>query len=244
MTFIPLKNRVFCPARHISSPVTVRTEQKRIGPFYVKMIFKRALKTIRLCVRRDGEIVLSVPLSCPVKTAEEFVLKKSDWLKKHLEMRRNVPSHEIVPGATLPVAGQNLTFLHTESHRKRIISDGAVVNVCCRVASFEKTAEEFIKQRLLLYVRQCAAAFSALTHLYPTDISVAKLRSKWGECNTSTGTIRFALMLAFRPEECIDYVVLHEIAHLKYRRHDRNFYGFIARFMPDYKARVKALNMS
>lgn len=54
----------------------------------------------------------------------------------------------------------------------------------------------------------------------------------------------FALMLAFRPEECIDYVVLHEIAHLKYRRHDRNFYGFIARFMPDYKARVKALNMS
>lgn len=76
MTFIPLKNRVFCPARHISSPVTVRTEQKRIGPFYVKMIFKRALKTIRLCVRRDGAIVLSVPLSCPVKTAEEFVLKK------------------------------------------------------------------------------------------------------------------------------------------------------------------------
>ena len=139
MTFIPLKNSVFCPARHISSPVTVRTEQKRIGPFYVKIIFKRALKTIRLCVRRDGEIVLSVPLSCPVKTAEEFVLKKTDWLKKHLEMRRNVPSHEIVPGATLPVAGQKLTFLHTESHRKRIISDGAVVNVCCRAASFEKT---------------------------------------------------------------------------------------------------------
>mgnify|MGYP002795561996 CR=1 FL=1 len=125
MTFIPLKNSVFCPARHISSPVTVRTEQKRIGPFYVKIIFKRALKPIRL--------------SCPVKTAEEFVLKKSDWLKKHLEMRRNVPSHEIVPGATLPVAGQKLTFLHTESHRKRIISDGAVVNVCCRAASFEKT---------------------------------------------------------------------------------------------------------
>ena len=112
MTFIPLKNRVFCPARHISSPVTVRTEQKRIGPFYVKIIFKRALKTIRLCVRRDGEIVLSVPLSCPVKTAED---------KKYVLM--NAPREKVdaivslLPGmkspTVMPLAQEGWCSVHT-----------------------------------------------------------------------------------------------------------------------------------
>lgn len=102
MTFIPLKNRVFCPARHISSPVTVRTEQKRIGPFYVKIIFKRALKTIRLCVRRDGEIVLSVPLSCPVKTAEEFVLKKATGLKSTWKCAETSPRIKSFPEQRCP----------------------------------------------------------------------------------------------------------------------------------------------
>jgi hypothetical protein len=67
------------------------------------------------------------------------------------------------------------------------------------------------------------------------------MRSLWGSCNTRTRALNFNLKLIFQDVKCVDYVVLHELAHLKYPRHDYAFYGFVARFMPDYKEIKKRL---
>ena len=72
-----------------------------------------------------------------------------------------------------------------------------------------------------------------------SSFCVRKMRSKWGVCNTKTKELKFSLFLVFQPLDNIDYVVLHEIAHLYRAAHDKKFYAFIERFMPDYKSRMK-----
>ena len=85
--------------------------------------------------------------------------------------------------------------------------------------------------------------WNTLTGLDCSDITLKDMKSRWGSCNVVTKKIAFSLRLLSQKRECIDYVVLHELTHTIYRNHDKNFYGYIARFMPAYKSASKDLKM-
>ena len=68
------------------------------------------------------------------------------------------------------------------------------------------------------------------------------MKSRWGSCIPSRNKVIFNLNLIKTPMCCIEYVVLHELSHLKYQNHSKNFYNFISIFMPDWKERKKILN--
>ena len=72
---------------------------------------------------------------------------------------------------------------------------------------------------------------------------VRKQKSRWGWCDLRTGTLGFNLYLAFQPQKSVESVVVHELAHLKYRGHGKMFYSLVYRFMPDYKEWNKRLVM-
>ena len=63
----------------------------------------------------------------------------------------------------------------------------------------------------------------------------------WGNCNYIKRVIALNLYLVKAPIHCIDYVITHELAHLVHHNHSKDFYSFVARFMPDYKEREKLL---
>ncbi len=70
---------------------------------------------------------------------------------------------------------------------------------------------------------------------------VKHMRTRWGSCNTAARRIWLNLELARHPAECLDYVVLHEVAHLLERGHGARFKGILSQYMPDWKARRAAL---
>ena len=65
------------------------------------------------------------------------------------------------------------------------------------------------------------------------------MRTRWGSCNKAKGYINLNLDLITKKKEFIEYVVLHELAHLVYANHSKDFYALISKHMPDYKARIK-----
>ena len=67
-------------------------------------------------------------------------------------------------------------------------------------------------------------------------VTIRKTRSQWGSCNTRNGNISISLWLGAYPEECIEYVVVHELAHLLERGHNAHFYGILDRVYPNWKA--------
>lgn len=82
--------------------------------------------------------------------------------------------------------------------------------------------------------------YSSLTQLKPTAVKITKAKTRFGSCS-GKNSLCFSCYLANYPDEAVDYVVLHEIAHIKYHNHGKEFYGFISKYMPDYKEREKLL---
>ncbi len=82
--------------------------------------------------------------------------------------------------------------------------------------------------------------FSKITGLSPSGIKITDAKKRFGSCS-GKNSLCFSLRLMQYSEQCIDYVVLHEIAHIKYHNHGKEFYEFIKKFMPDYKEHEKLL---
>lgn len=73
-------------------------------------------------------------------------------------------------------------------------------------------------------------------------ISLRAMKTRWGSCTPGKGTIRFNLMLVDKPQECVEYVVVHELAHLVHGNHSKDFWAVVEEILPDWKARKKRLN--
>ncbi|MBE7056200.1 MAG: M48 family metallopeptidase [Ruminococcaceae bacterium] len=73
-------------------------------------------------------------------------------------------------------------------------------------------------------------------------ISLRAMKTRWGSCTPSKGTIRFNMMLVDKPQECVEYVVVHELAHLVHGNHSKEFWAIVEEILPDWKARKKRLN--
>lgn len=199
---------------------------------------RKGMRNVRIRVTREGEVTLSVPYGYPIEKAERFALEKYDWIKQNIEKAKQKPTFVIENGAILPVLGVKKRLIFVPSTRKSVEITSDAIIVRSSEKSFVPTAEKFLSDVLYDYLKQKVAYYEALTALKCSSFSVRKMRSKWGVCNTKTKELKFSLYLVFQPLENIDYVVLHEIAHLYRAAHDKKFYAFIARFMPDYKSRT------
>lgn len=86
------------------------------------------------------------------------------------------------------------------------------------------------------------AKFAPTVNRKINRVVVRKMTTRWGSCNSRKGYINLSLNLIEKAPDLVEYVVLHELAHLIYPHHQKSFYDFITKLMPDFKAREKRLN--
>lgn len=100
--------------------------------------------------------------------------------------------------------------------------------------------ETVLRQRAAEILPVKVNAFSNAMSLFPTAVKITSAKSRFGSCN-GKNSICFSWRLMAYPEAAIDYVVVHELAHIKYKDHSKRFYALIEKYMPDYKARKTLL---
>lgn len=100
------------------------------------------------------------------------------------------------------------------------------------IVQLKKLAKEVLPQRVEYY--------SAIMGVKPENIKITSAQKRFGSCS-GKNNICFSYMVMLYPPEAIDYVVVHELAHIVHHNHSKAFYSFIESVLPDYKAREKML---
>jgi len=109
-----------------------------------------------------------------------------------------------------------------------------------RVIQLTASEEAQYKKQAKAYLQQKCRYFSQIMGLKHGEVRINSAKTRWGSCNRK-GNINFTYRLLFVPEDVIDYVVVHELAHLKEMNHSAGFWSVVEQTMPDYKARRKKL---
>ena len=119
----------------------------------------------------------------------------------------------------------------------------AQARVAARQAAHPPLTEEqreALRQTAKALLPQRVAHYAAIMGVVPTSVKITAAKSRFGSCSGKNG-ICFSLYLMQYPEEAIDYVVVHELAHIRHHDHSSAFYAEVAKVMPDYRARMKLL---
>lgn len=216
-------------------------------------IIKKDIKNMHLYVKPpDGHVEVSAPLGLSDDSIAMFVRTRVGWIRKQQERFRNQPrqtEREYVSGETLYVWGKQY-FLQVDysSRRNTLELSGNKAILTVRKESTAKQRESFVnewyRERLKLEIEKRLPKWENLTGLYCTSWQTKYMTTRWGTCNTQTGKIWINLQLAKKPFECLDYVILHELAHLRVKDHGPEFIAILDEHMPYWRETRQLLNKS
>ena len=106
----------------------------------------------------------------------------------------------------------------------------------------EGVFKKWLKQKLHGYVSERLNIWAQQMRLRPNGLVIKQFKRRWGSCD-SKGVIAINTKLALVPLSCLDYVLVHELAHLKYFNHSPSFWALVERYQPDYQASKEELNL-
>ncbi len=203
------------------------------------LVRRRGRRGVGLKVDASG-LTVNAPVTMPLSRIEAFLRSSERWvLHKIAEWSaRRVPEVCWEDGAQLPYLGQALTLRVGAASRASAERVGSELLVRLRgatetgvrravVAWYKGAARDHLEGRVAELSRACGIA--------PPRLAISAARSRWGSCN-SRREIRLAWRLVKAPAHLVDYVVCHELAHLRQMNHSRAFWAEVERLCPDYRA--------
>lgn len=101
-----------------------------------------------------------------------------------------------------------------------------------------------LKENAKAYIVPKVKLYAEIMGLEYGDIKITSAKTRYGSCNTRTHNLCFSYRLIQKPLYAVDYVIIHELAHIVHPDHSNAFYSYIEKFMPDYKERIKTLKKS
>lgn len=204
----------------------------------------RRRRTVSIAIA-NGAITLRSPLRTPRNYLEDALGRRHEWILKRLEESVVNPVLEVSAGARLPVFGEGLLLEVGEwsGRRARVERRGgslvaelpAYTDANAREATLERSVAAWYRQTGVATLPQLAEAVAARVGLTPSRILVRTQRSRWGSCSAD-GTVRLSWRLVMLEPELIEYVILHELVHLRHKNHQAEFWACVTKFEPQSQA--------
>lgn len=214
-------------------------------------IQKKNIKNMHLQVKPpDGHVVISAPASMDDKAIEVYARTNLSWVKKQIEKFQQQPrsaKRQYVSGETMYIWGKQyyLTFI-PDSQKNNFEIQGDKVLLSMREDSTVRQRENYVREqyRLLLKgkIERLLPKWESITGLKCDSWQTKYMVTRWGTCNTDKKKLWFNLQLAQKPIECLDYVILHELIHLRERTHNSTFIAYMDMYMKNWRAVRKELN--
>ena len=216
-------------------------------------VLKKKIKNLHLAVLPpDGAVRVSEPETFPDAAITMFVRTRLGWIRKQRETFEQQPRQSIrryVSGESFYLWGRQYFLSVRYGNRGNSLTlsgDRAILTV--RRTSTVKQRESFVREWyrsfLKTEIEKRLPFWERKTELFCSSWQTKYMTTLWGTCNTKTGKVWLNLQLAKKPLECLDYVILHELTHLKYRRHDDCYIAFLDAHMPYWREKRKTLNES
>lgn len=203
-------------------------------------------RTVSLEVR-DARLLVRAPNGVSERELAQLVQRKGAWVRSKIrdqeQLLARIPEYRYCAGEVLPWLGSGLTLELAEAAAGAVERQGETLRVGLSQRSRQPVREQARRLVQAWYRERAHELLAEKTHtlaarlgLRCTDVRVRVTRSKWGHC-TSRGVIQYNWQIVLAPESVVDYLVAHEVCHLRHHNHSRAFWQLVEGACPDYVAR-------
>jgi predicted metal-dependent hydrolase len=223
-----------------------------LGEIAVEVV-KKDIKNVHLSVYPPRRRVrISAPLRMNVETIRVFAISKLGWIKqqqmKLREQQRESP-REYLDRESHYVWGRRYLLQVMESDTAPAVElkhSKMLLRVHSGTVEEKRRAivDEWYRAQLKIAVRPLIAKWEPLLGVKVGRLFVQKMKTQWGSCNPASSSIRLNTDLAKKSPECVEYILVHEMAHLLVRRHDDRFHTLMDRHLPGWKLVRQTLNVA
>ena len=218
-------------------------------------IIRKKIKNVHLKVFRSLEVVLSVPMTVPDDWIDSFLNDHIEWIDSQITKYKKASGYNnlsnIRSGSSTQLLGKDVRVYREASLISRVEQDEKRVVIFMKDTNDEDQAQKLFdewwrKTAINIYQTEMENLFQKIFKkygLHQPQIMVRKMKTLWGSCTPAKNKITLNEYLLKADVRCIQYVILHELAHLIYPNHSKEFYDFITIHMPDWKERKKQLDI-
>jgi predicted metal-dependent hydrolase len=203
------------------------------------LVRRRGRRGVGLKVDETG-LTVSAPITMPLGKIEALVRDSERWVRRKVEewRGRQVPDVRWEQGTWLPYLGRALQLRISPAARSHVALAGDELRVAVREPledSVRRAVTGWYRRAAREHLAERVEALSRRAGIAPPRFLLSSAMARWGSCNTRR-EVRLAWRLVKAPEPLIDYVVCHELAHLRHMNHSPAFWAEVARQCPGYEA--------
>jgi len=230
--------------------MTTETSHIQVGGVSVEVV-RKTIKNLHLGVYPpNGRIRVAVPFRMSDDAIRLAVIGKLGWIKRHRKKFEGQPrqsKREMVNGESHYFMGRRYRLNVTEhTGNPRVTVNGTHMDVCVKpgstVAQRERVLLEWYRRQLRTMIPPLLSKWEAALGVHTSRWGIKKMRTRWGTCNVRSRSIWINLELAKKPVECLESIIVHELAHLIERNHGPKFMAIMDKNLPHWKQQRAMLN--
>ncbi|MSQ80612.1 MAG: M48 family peptidase [Candidatus Methylopumilus sp.] len=211
----------------------------------IKYLLKRRnRRTIGLKVDHEG-LIIHAPILIPRSRIEELIMPKLDWIQEKLSLQlKQKKKISWKTGELIYILGNGIILSFKASKTNSVLQDKDVLHIDTNRLNDQlysaKLVSRWLKEKAFKDFVRRVEVFSVKLNVHPSNVYLSNAKSRWGSCNTKK-EIRLNWRLIQAPPHIINYVICHELAHLKEMNHSNHFWEEIGKVLPEYRSSEKEL---
>jgi predicted metal-dependent hydrolase len=195
-------------------------------------------RRVRLRLDIDPVVKIVTPLRCPPLEVSDLLQPHRYWIIEHLDRLRDQRFSPLEAGSTVRLLGEDMTLALEHSDTARVMIEGEKLRIF--VPSFDEqeivgTLRSWYRLEAASKLRERVDHWSAVLGVKSLQLTIRDQRTRWGSCS-ARGRLSFSWRLILAPFDVLDYVVLHEVAHLREHNHSKRFWAIVSEQCPDYQS--------
>ena len=201
-------------------------------------------KTAAIYVHDDGSIEVRCPKNFPAREIEKFVAKNMGSLEQKAAQKKEAARRKecfcIKPGDKLLFLGSEYPVQTVAQRQAGFDGERFFVPEDVPAEDMKKLIIKIYKNLAEKTLTEKTQAYAEKMQLSPLKVKINAAKTRWGSCS-GKNSINFSWRLIMAGERCVDYVVVHELAHIAEHNHSARFWAVVGRYIPDYKEQHKCL---
>lgn len=195
-------------------------------------------KTIGLQITNDARLIVRAPLFASETHIHKLIQRKVSWIKAkqdYFKQRQSkISIKKFEPGEEFLYLGQKYPLVAHPDLPKAVILENSLMISDVVLGNARDHIECWYKAQALDYITQKVEFYAQIASLSYQSIRINDATTRWGSCGYKD-SLNFTWRLIMAPSRVVDYVIIHELMHLKQKNHSRKFWTEVAKMMPDYK---------
>lgn len=236
---------------HRSRLVITAEREACLGGRLIPYVVKRSSRArcVRLEIKSETGLTVVIPRNCRLEQVDEMLAEKTRWILDKMDKfvgRADSPSSRRVRfGDFVPYLGQSVQVVSCREvapvESVELRGESLLVRWGQEHLQLGPLLERWYRDQAACVLGRKAREYAAIFGVKPKRFTVRGQRTRWGSCSHK-GTLSFNWRLLMAPEAVVDYVVIHEVAHLKEMNHTKRFWGLVAEYCPSWREHRKWLD--